>query len=106
MRAGQFDTYMALEDLQSLTETDLRLIKHSPQLGQVSGITSIPEVERSIDLSTSVVYRPLAIQILAARAPMLILRYRDSLNNATRENPSNSNLRHLSTVVIFELKPQ
>ena len=31
MRAGQFDTYMALEDLQSLTETDLRLIKHSPQ---------------------------------------------------------------------------
>ena len=76
------------------------------KLGQVSGITSIPEVERSIDSSTSVVYRPLAIQILAARAPMLILRYRDSLNNATRENPSNSNLRHLSTVVIFELKPQ
>ena len=31
MRAGQFDTYMALEDLQSLTETDLRLIKHNPQ---------------------------------------------------------------------------
>ena len=76
------------------------------KLGQVSGITSIPEVERSIDSSTSVVYRPLAIQILAARAPMLILRYRDSLYNATRENPSNSNLRHLSTVVIFELKPQ
>ena len=73
------------------------------KLGQVSGITSIPEVERSIDSSTSVVYRPLAIQILAARAPLLILRYRDSLNNGTRENPSNSNLRHLSTVVIFEL---
>ena len=74
--------------------------------GQVSGITSIPEVERSIDSSTSVVYRPLAIQILAARAPMLILRYMDSLNNAIRENSSNSKLRHLSNVVIFELKPQ
>ena len=62
MRAGQFHTYMALEDLQSLTETDLRLIKHSPQkLGQESGITSIPEVERSIDSSTSIVYRPLAL---------------------------------------------
>ena len=64
-------------------------------LGQVSGITSIPEVERSIDSSTSVVYRPLAIQNLAARAPMLILRYMDSLNNAIRENSSNSKLRHL-----------
>ena len=107
MTPVKFHTYLALKSLQSLTETNLRLIRHSPQkLGQVSGITSIPEVERSIDSSTSVVYRPLAIQILAARAPMLILRYRDSLNNATRENPSNSNLRHLSTVVIFELKPQ
>ena len=31
MKAGQIHTYMALEDLQSLTETDLRLIKHSSQ---------------------------------------------------------------------------
>ena len=31
------------------------------KLGQVSGITSIPEVERSIDSSTSIVYRPLAL---------------------------------------------
>ena len=31
------------------------------RLGQVSGITSIPEVERSIDSSTSIVYRPLAL---------------------------------------------
>ena len=30
-------------------------------LGQVSGITRIPEVERSIDSSTSIVYRPLAL---------------------------------------------
>ena len=33
----------------------------------MSGITSIWEIERSIDSSTNVVYRPLAIQILAAR---------------------------------------
>ena len=102
--AALFGTLLTIKHLPGSTEVNLCLLKHSTQkLGQVSGITSIPEVERSIDSSTSVVYRPLAIQILAARAPMLILRYRDSLNNATRENPSNSNLRHLSTVVIFEL---
>ena len=64
------------ETLQSMSNADFQVHahhKHSPKkLGQVSGITSIPEVERSIDSSTSVVYRPLAIQILAPRAPTLI----------------------------------
>ena len=68
-------------------------------LGQVSGITSILEVEQSIDSSMSTVYTPLAIQIL-------ILGYRDSLNNTTIENPSISKPCYSSTVVIFELKSQ